>query len=239
MPKWRKDECFGGLETLEARVAQLQEETCASPSTAPSPDRTPLQKAQDKLEAQRKACAESYAFWVGQRKGLGPSGRRYLLAATMDQHAKPPKRFAGDRAAYFAEHKNLRSGASAQRHPASAPAASLLSACPVASAPLVRAVVREFASELKDGLVAMFGSLHEFFSRFATRVLRKLITYDETLNFYVRIEKEAVVLQRQANVQAVMAKVSSPLPLSPLLPSPLPPSPPPPSPPPPPLGPRP
>ena len=58
------------------------------------PDRTPLQKAQDKLEAQRKACAESYAFWVGQRKGLGPSGRRYLLAATMDQHAKPPKRFA-------------------------------------------------------------------------------------------------------------------------------------------------
>jgi hypothetical protein len=54
----------------------------------------------------------------------------------------------------------------------------------------------------------MFGSLHEFFSRFATPVLRTLITYDKTLDYYVDIEKEAVVKQRQANVDSVMAKVS-------------------------------
>ena len=93
MPKWRKDECSPeGLEARKAKVAKLQKETCASPSSAPSQEETPLQKEQEKLEAHRKSCAESYAFSVGERGLLGPSGRRYLLAATMDQHAKPPKK---------------------------------------------------------------------------------------------------------------------------------------------------
>jgi hypothetical protein len=111
VPRWRKDECFNGLKTLEATVARLQKEACASTSSAPSPEKTPLQKEQEKLETRRKECAESYAFSVGQRGLLGPSGRRYLLAATMDQHAKPPKKFDGDREAYFREHKNIWRGA--------------------------------------------------------------------------------------------------------------------------------
>ena len=107
VPMWRKDKCYFGLEELVENVKQLEgklEGTC--PSAA---EGAPLRKLRNRLRLRREECANSYAYWVGKRDGLGPMGRQLLLAATMRQHAEVPKRYAS-REQYFESHGNLRKG---------------------------------------------------------------------------------------------------------------------------------